>query len=61
MKPDTTDEFPPLIFRCRWQYHTGSYCSVPVAPPERLCGKHQVEDRDRLATLRAARKVNVDA
>lgn len=55
-KPDP-DVFPPLIFRCRWRYSAGSFCSVPVTPPERMCSKHVAEERKRIAALRRARKV----
>lgn len=60
MSKPNPDEFPPLIFRCRWRYGPGNFCSVPITPPERMCGKHKTEDRKRLAALRRTRKAEAN-
>lgn len=55
MSNPNTDELPPLIFRCRWLYSPGKWCSQHITPPERLCEKHKVEDKARLIALKEAK------
>lgn len=59
-KPES-DELPPLIFQCRWRYNAGQYCGVHIERDERLCGKHQTEDVERLRALREARMADAPA
>lgn len=60
-KPDSDTVLPPLIFMCRWRYGPGNFCSVPITPPERFCGRHEAEERERLIALKEASASQVTA